>query len=83
MSDMDKKLEKAIQKLAIAQEKLAAAQGTLAAHMSICVVVGTEQVQDIRLRAIDALTRGCERYAAATLGLSDQMKAEIEELKQE
>lgn len=80
MSEIEKEVEQATKELAQAQEKLGAAGGHLAAHMSVCMVLGTEETLEIRLRAVKALARGAERYAAGTLALADQMKAELQEL---
>lgn len=80
MSEIEKKIEQATWQLAQAQEKLGVAGGHLAAHMSVCMVLGTKKTQDIRLRAIKALIKGAERYAAGTLALADQMKAELQGL---
>lgn len=80
MNEMDKQIMEATAKLGQAQEKLGMAGAHLAVHMSVCTVLATEETQSIRLRAIKALTRGAERYAAGTLALADQMKAELQGL---
>lgn len=80
MSEIEKKVELAIKELAQAYEKLGAAGAHLAVHMAVCTVLGTEESQEIRLRAVKALARGAERYAAGTLALADQMKAELQGL---
>lgn len=80
MSEIDKKIMEATKQLGEAQKKLGVAGAHLAVHMSVCLVLATEETQSIRLRAVKALTKGAERYAAGTLALADQMKAELQGL---
>lgn len=82
MSKMDEQIMEATKELGRAQQKLGVAGAHLAVHMSVCLVLATEDTQSIRLRAIKALTKGAERYAAGTLALADQMKAELRGLTQ-
>ena len=74
MSEIDKQIMEATRELGQAQQKLGVAGAHLAVHMSVCLVLATEETQSIRLRAIKALTKGAGRYAAGTLALADQIR---------
>lgn len=80
MSDIERELMKASAELAQAQGKLAQATGAIQAQFAIAVVLKSDEANDVRLRAVKALTRGARSYAAGLSAIVDQMAAELADI---
>jgi len=73
MSDTDRELLKAL-------AELAQATGAMQAQMAIATILRSDDANDIKLRAVKALTRGARSYAAGLTAIVDQMASEIADL---